>query len=184
MAVPVGTIIMWSGTEIPEGWAICDGNNGTPNLIGKFIKAGTTAGVTGGGGNHTIENNNNYIKLGVENLPNHTHGISELTTTSNGSHTHEYSDEYTDWASGINNTYDVNYVEATGENTLDSIGLKATNYSVNEGDFGRTTESDGSHTHTVPATSTSGTAGANSTPFSIEPSYYSLIFIMKLPSNN
>ena len=182
--IPTGTIVMWSGTEIPEGWAICDGNNGTPNLIGKFIKASDTANQTGGGGNHTIEENNNYVKLGIENLPDHTHDIPELTTTSNGSHTHEYNDEYTDWASGINNTYDVNYIEAAGENTLDSIGLKATNYSVNEGDFGRTTESDGSHSHTISATSTSGTTNANSTPFSIEPSYYSLIFIMKLPSNN
>jgi hypothetical protein len=36
-----GMIVMWSGTAetIPEGWAICDGTNGTPNLIDKFIKA-------------------------------------------------------------------------------------------------------------------------------------------------
>lgn len=183
MAVPAGTIVMWSGTEIPDGWAICDGNNGTPNLIGKFIKASDTANQTGGGGNHTVDGNNNYIKLGVENLPDHTHGISELTTTSNGSHTHEYNDEYTDWSSGTSNTYDVNYIEATGENTLDSIGLEATNYSVNEGDFGRTTGSSGSHSHTIPATSTSGTTNANNTPFSIEPSYFSLIFIMKLDPN-
>jgi hypothetical protein len=27
--------------NIPDGWHICDGTNGTPNLIGKFIKAGT-----------------------------------------------------------------------------------------------------------------------------------------------
>nr|DAO59156.1 MAG TPA: LONG TAIL FIBER PROTEIN P37 PROTEIN, FIBER PROTEIN.2A [Bacteriophage sp.]DAX00354.1 MAG TPA: LONG TAIL FIBER PROTEIN P37 PROTEIN, FIBER PROTEIN.2A [Bacteriophage sp.] len=31
---------MYNGqSEIPEGWAVCDGNNGTPNLVGKFIKA-------------------------------------------------------------------------------------------------------------------------------------------------
>jgi hypothetical protein len=33
-------IMMHNGSEpIPSGWAICDGNNGTPNLIGRFIKA-------------------------------------------------------------------------------------------------------------------------------------------------
>ena len=48
--LPIGSIIMFSGTmgEIPDGWAICNGENGTPNLIGKFIKAWTSAGETGG----------------------------------------------------------------------------------------------------------------------------------------
>ena len=39
--MPIGAIIMFGGTssKIPEGWHICDGTNGTPNLIGRFIKA-------------------------------------------------------------------------------------------------------------------------------------------------
>lgn len=39
--LPVGTIIAYHGDNIPEGWAICDGTNGTPDLIGKFIVANT-----------------------------------------------------------------------------------------------------------------------------------------------
>lgn len=37
--VPDGTIFAWYGSldNIPYGYALCDGNNGTPNLIGKFI---------------------------------------------------------------------------------------------------------------------------------------------------
>jgi hypothetical protein len=37
--VPEGAIIMWSGSpsEIPAGWALCNGTNGTPNLSGSFI---------------------------------------------------------------------------------------------------------------------------------------------------
>ncbi len=37
--MPVGAIIMWSGnpSTLPKGWALCDGNNGTPNLKGRFI---------------------------------------------------------------------------------------------------------------------------------------------------
>nr|DAU17932.1 MAG TPA: short tail fiber protein [Bacteriophage sp.] len=48
--VPTGTIVMFSGlaSNIPSGWHICDGTNGTPNLIGKFIKASNTSGETGG----------------------------------------------------------------------------------------------------------------------------------------
>lgn len=38
-AVPTGVIIMWSGDEnnIPEGYAICNGDNGTPDLRSRFI---------------------------------------------------------------------------------------------------------------------------------------------------
>lgn len=37
--VPKGIICMWSGSidSIPDGWALCDGNNGTPNLRDKFV---------------------------------------------------------------------------------------------------------------------------------------------------
>ena len=45
-------------TDIPEGWAICDGQNGTPNLIGKFIKASSTSGEEGDLGDNTNNGNN------------------------------------------------------------------------------------------------------------------------------
>lgn len=44
-ALPKGSIIMFNNADkIPDKWQICDGTNGTPNLIDKFIKAGTTLG--------------------------------------------------------------------------------------------------------------------------------------------
>ena len=57
--VPVGGIIMWSGATnaIPSGWALCDGNNGTPNLQDKFIVgAGSSYAVdaTGGSADATL----------------------------------------------------------------------------------------------------------------------------------
>ena len=54
VVVPSGTIAMWHGTiaNIPAGWIICDGNNGTPNLLAKFVEgvatAATNPGATGG----------------------------------------------------------------------------------------------------------------------------------------
>jgi hypothetical protein len=59
--VPVGAILMWSGPadKIPEGWVLCDGQNGTPNLVERFIrgtsgKEGTPqVGGSGGDANHT-----------------------------------------------------------------------------------------------------------------------------------
>ncbi|MCK5601717.1 tail fiber protein, partial [Candidatus Pacearchaeota archaeon] len=36
-----GMIVMWSGinTNVPDGWAICDGTNGTPDLRNRFVMA-------------------------------------------------------------------------------------------------------------------------------------------------
>ena len=50
---------MWSGAtnNIPSGWALCDGNNGTPNLQDKFIVgAGSSYAVdaTGGSADATL----------------------------------------------------------------------------------------------------------------------------------
>lgn len=48
---PIGGIIMWSGTVAPAGWAICNGQNGTPNLTDRFIVgAGSSYSVTNSGG--------------------------------------------------------------------------------------------------------------------------------------
>lgn len=51
--IPAGVIGMWSGlrANIPSGWALCDGSNGTPDLRGKFIQeveGAEEAGETGG----------------------------------------------------------------------------------------------------------------------------------------
>lgn len=68
--IPIGTIIMFNNIQnIPDGWHICDGTNGTPNLIGKFIKAGTLLET-----NETDLDQNNYLTINQENLPDHSHG--------------------------------------------------------------------------------------------------------------
>ena len=56
--VPKGAIIMWSGTvaTIPDGFSLCDGSNGTPDLRNRFvIGAGSNyaVGATGGGSTTT-----------------------------------------------------------------------------------------------------------------------------------
>jgi len=42
-----GMIIMFSGTSIPTGWALCNGANGTPDLRGRFIVGAQSASKTG-----------------------------------------------------------------------------------------------------------------------------------------
>ena len=54
--IPSGGIIMWSGSieEIPDGWALCDGNDGRPDLRDKFILgAGNNQSVASTGGSNT-----------------------------------------------------------------------------------------------------------------------------------
>ena len=45
--IPVGGIIMWTGTTIPTGWALCNGANGTPNLTNRFIVGASNTSKTG-----------------------------------------------------------------------------------------------------------------------------------------
>lgn len=77
-----GMIIMFSGSEIPEGWAICDGNsyvyNGvtttTPNLTNRFIKAVSSVEDIGSVDNDSL-NENNRLMLKDTQLPPHKHTI-------------------------------------------------------------------------------------------------------------
>lgn len=76
-SVPSGGIIMWSGTDIPDGWALCDGENGTPDLRGRFVLGGSdthTMGETGG---------EEEIILTAAQLPDHKHSISSNTKAEN-----------------------------------------------------------------------------------------------------
>ncbi|KMW71366.1 hypothetical protein TI10_21070 [Photorhabdus luminescens subsp. luminescens] len=45
--LPRGMIVMFSGSSVPTGWALCDGNSGTPNLIDRFILGGKLSDING-----------------------------------------------------------------------------------------------------------------------------------------
>lgn len=56
-ALPSGIIVGWSGAivDIPAGYVLCDGNNGTPDLRDRFIIGaglGLAVDDTGGSSNH------------------------------------------------------------------------------------------------------------------------------------
>jgi len=48
-----GIIGFFRGNNVPDGWILCDGNNGTKNLIDFFIKGDNTSGNNGGSSTHT-----------------------------------------------------------------------------------------------------------------------------------
>jgi hypothetical protein len=71
--VPTGVILMWAGllSSIPTGWALCDGQNGTPDLRDRFIvgaAADANPGTTGGTSSHGHDAHTEVI--------NHTHGVT------------------------------------------------------------------------------------------------------------
>lgn len=74
---PVGGIIMWSGAvaNIPWGWALCNGANGTPDLRDRFVVgAGSSYAVGATGGEASVT-------LTVDQIPSHTHPITDLQGT-------------------------------------------------------------------------------------------------------
>jgi hypothetical protein len=75
--VPVGGIIMWSGTiaTIPSGWHLCDGTEGTPNLTNRFI---VCADADDGGVAKTTLTGS-ATQSGNSNVAAHTHSGPEKT---------------------------------------------------------------------------------------------------------
>jgi microcystin-dependent protein len=75
--LPKGTIIAWYGQNlIPDGWVICDGNNGTPDLRNKFLRGGTIDqfGETEGK-NWIIDGQTDGHKLTIAEIPAHDHNF-------------------------------------------------------------------------------------------------------------
>jgi len=84
--IPSGIIAMWSGAiaNIPSGWALCNGSNGTPDLRDRFI--------VGAGGAYSPGNTggSNTVTLNVNQIPSHNHGAGNLNANTAGSHRHTY----------------------------------------------------------------------------------------------
>lgn len=83
---PSGVISMWSGaiSDIPSGWTLCDGTDGTPNLQDRFIVgAGSQYGVsdTGGEDEHTLT---------VDEMPSHSHTYAGKTSGGGAGDAPEY----------------------------------------------------------------------------------------------
>ena len=83
----MGTILPYVGelADIPKGWALCDGSNGTPNLTGRFLEGTTTKAnmfVEAGLPNITGTYNTNGVWSGFLNGENATQAFSIQKTSS------------------------------------------------------------------------------------------------------
>ena len=138
-AMPVGGIIIWSGSAaaIPTGWLLCNGASGTPDLRDRFVVgAGSTYAVAATGGAATVT-------LTTGQLPSHTHTFSGTTNTT-GAHTH---------SGGVSNTGIYSQVGNATQNLHPVI---------------TSTGSAGDHAHTFSGTTGSigsGTAHENLPPY-------------------
>ncbi len=83
--LPKGLIQMYSGSVAPKGWAICDGNNGTPDLRDRFIVMQGSKFIGSGDGNALTGNATvtGSIAVGAttlteKQLPVHTHTLNNV----------------------------------------------------------------------------------------------------------
>ena len=74
-AFVTGMIILWSGAAdaIPSGFVLCDGNNNTPNLSGKFV-----VGYDASNGDYDVNDTGGAetVTLSIAEMPNHKHDTS------------------------------------------------------------------------------------------------------------
>ena len=71
--LPKGVVVAWYGmpNTIPNGWRICDGLNGTPNLKDRFI--------IGAGGKYRLNSKGGQekVKLNINQIPRHSHSYMD-----------------------------------------------------------------------------------------------------------
>lgn len=157
LAFPIGGIILWSGSisNIPSGWALCNGSNNTPDLTDRFvIGAGDHYDVGDTGGAESVT-------LTSSQMPYHSHSSGSLATDIAGQHQHQiYAND--------RNTY-------SGQ--LDGVGAFRDDAERLLEDWADTIRPAGNHTHNI-----SGTTGGVGGGLGHEnrPPYYALAYIMKI----
>lgn len=174
-AVPAGVILAWGGNveNIPAGWALCNGLNGTPDLRDKFIRgAGSLTVLPGNSGGSATHNHSTSITASGS----HTHSVSiggtALTEAQLPQHRH---------ANGIGNTDNTIYVYGTTSGT--SVGEVQQNGSTAGTMQGWSGYSGSGSTHTHTGSVTGGgdhTHTVDNPSASSLPPYYALCYIMRV----
>ena len=191
LGVPRGAIVMWSGdpNNLPDGWALCDGNKNTPDLTGRFI-----AGYSGIGAYNRVGNRGGTesVNLTDDQIPSHNHGMQSAglhshssNTNDGGSHSHRYRDRYYVGNNPDGNRHPDGGVEADLPFVPKLFGAKDSDSNNDSFYFFLSETSPGSHSHSSTTNAqalhshTIGSSGGNQSHEN-RPPYYVLAFIMKL----
>lgn len=181
-AIPRGIISMWAGgvNDIPTGWALCDGDNGTPNLKDRFIVgAGQSYGVgaTGGSVTQTPSVRTNAAGTGIkvagttltiDQMPLHTHSGSVGSDASVRVQDSTQSSSAGEWLA---------------DDSFGSVGWSSYPIRKPLKEFSASLSINGTggnqpHYHGVTDKGHAHTAAASA--IDVRPPYYALAFIMKL----
>jgi hypothetical protein len=159
--VPSGGIIMWSGSvnSIPDGWALCNGSNGTPDLRDRF--------VVGAGSGYAVGNRGGYASVNIS----HNHSITSSAPSTNSTGSHAHSMDFI-----IGQEYCYGDCEDGADDGSKHVGSDSHGHRI----VG-STHHGGDHSHKVNYHSHGGLTGTTgSTSLNNRPPYYALAFIMKL----
>ena len=165
--VPSGTIVMFNSATAPSGWALCDGNNNTPDLRDKFIVGAGNSynqGSTGGSKDAVvISHSHGAGNLGTSNTGSHSHTSGNFGTNNTGSHSHNQSGSGSGSGTTGNQSHNHYHTTSTTVNTGsdgahqhrwgtdDLIGSQGGNNNPDASggsDWRAWTDSQGAHSHT------------------------------------
>ena len=193
--IPSGIICLWEGSSasIPTGWTLCDGTDGTPNLVSKFVVGaksatgdttypGVSVGAQGGTAagqifNHT-HSDGNYA---TNNPGNHTHNDGNYGTNATGNHSHGFK---ATWRAGDEVGWNTSNKTFVGDNAGTSEWAIYNNHSriQSAGNHSHnvtgTSGGGGGHTHNVTGSSGNPNSSVSKTNQNLPP-YYALCYIMK-----
>ena len=172
-----GMIMMYTGSSAPSGWAICNGQNGTPDLRDRFIVgAGSAYSVDDTGGADSVT-------LTESQIPSHNHSFSGSDSHSHtiNQHNHSFSGSNTHNHSYNQPTYTTySFTGGAGSQRSQSASGSSTgNATITiSGTTGGASDR-GTNSQTVSISGNTGNKGGGNSHEN-RPPYYALMFIMKL----
>lgn len=164
-SVPAGTILPWYGEKanIPNGFALCDGTNGTPDLRDRFlVGAGSTYSLGAKGGEATH-------KLTGEELPSQSVDFAGWYLDGFLHHHSKYGQ----------NKHDVEYTHSIGNTAAGQTG-GGRKTELTMGRLQASCSGDYSYTNLYFEPFSSALKLGNDQPHENRPPYYAVYYIMKL----